>query len=172
MRTWLHIFLWLAASAITSLGQHQPANFLIGDFTFERPSNWKWIETAAEEEKARLYIFDEAMKERGLVTFELTDSSSVQSFIEKWQYPYLRTSSPPTVHVETNKVNRYQVITVDILGSKLMNKAAVTNQGTHGVIIEFKEQRIAARVLGTQPLVAKLEPAFTKMIHDALKAVD
>ncbi len=150
-------------------GQLQPMNFMIGDLTFERPPAWKWIETASENEKARLFIYDKVLNDKSIVSFEVLNSHLPDSFIQKWKEPYLSNDPEPTVQLTTNQVNHRQVVTVDISGTKRMKEGPVKNQATHGVVIDLKDEQIGARILASKPLVDQLKPVFKRMIDDALK---
>ena len=141
---------------------------MIGALTFNRPASWKWIDTVGDNEKARLLIIDDA-KEKALVSIETISTGEPSVFIDKWKEPFLTQQPPPTLQMETNKINRYPVITAQILGTKVVNKQPATNQETYGVVIEIKNEWIGARILGPKPLVEKLKPDFTRMIHEALK---
>ncbi|MDB6025618.1 MAG: hypothetical protein JWM68_1841 [Verrucomicrobiales bacterium] len=154
---------------LVSKGLDQPTNFMIGKFTFERPTAWKWIDPSLANEHARMLIMDEVLKEKAIVSFELVIANPVPSFPDKWAEPYLTQSPPPKIVLQTNTVNQCRVITVDISGTKVVNKEPSTNQATHGVIIYLKGEEIGARILGAKPMVDKLKPVFTQIIKEALK---
>lgn len=150
-------------------GQVQPANFMIGEFTFQRPSHWKWIDVQGPNEKARLYIFDEKLQERAIVSFDLFDENALPFIVDKWKEPYLSHEPPPEVALQTNHFGNFAVVTADIFGTKNVGKGPATNQATHGLIVNLNQMKITARILGARPLVEKLKPAFSAMVQAALK---
>ena len=155
--------------AFVGHAQVQPANFMIGALTFERPVSWKWIDTVTENEKARLLIVDNILKEKAIVSIEVMSAHVAPTFIDKWKEPFLTQQPPPVVKLQTNEVNRYHVVTAEILGTKVVNRQPATNQETHGVVIAVKDELIGARILGARPFVDKLKPVFGRMIKEALK---
>jgi hypothetical protein len=161
-------FLWLMLLA--SVAEAQPANFMIGNLTFERPATWKWIEPVGPNEKARLYIFDAELKEKAIVSFETGNPDAAPSFLEKWKEPYLKREPPPVVSVQTNSVNHARIVAVDVAGTKMVGKEFSTNQATYGVVFMVKDEQVGARILGAKPAVEKLKPTLDQIIQEALKA--
>jgi hypothetical protein len=150
----------------------QPLNFMIGTYTFERPSDWKWIQTEGQDEKARLFVLDKASNERSIITFEVTGGTTVSGLVEKWTSPFRSDTNVLSVVVKTNTLNRHQVVSVDIVGTKSMSKKLVPDQMTHAVVLVEPGENITARILGSKKSVSQLEPVFSKMIETALAPHD
>ena len=143
---------------------------MIGTYTFDRPPDWKWIQTEATDEKARLFIFDKASNERSIVSFEVKEAVTLQEMLEKWQSPFLSDTNALSVDVTTNVINRHQVVSIDITGTTSMNKKLVPDQMTHAVVLLEPGEKIAARILGSKKSVSQLKPIFSTMFKSALEA--
>jgi hypothetical protein len=167
MKKW--IVFGLLQVALIAGAQEQPTNFMIAEFTFVRPAAWKWIDQNQPNERARLLIIDDILHEKAIVSFELVTANPVPSFADKWTEPYLSQDRAPMVRFGTNRVAHYRVITIDISGTKVVNKQPSTNQATHGVVVELNGQELGARILGSKPMVDKLKPVFAQVIKNALK---
>ena len=165
-----HFVFYVLCMIFVGSASAQPANFMIGELTFERPADWKWIDPQTGNEKARLYIFDKELKQKAIISFETGNPNAAPSFVDKWKEPYLSHEPAPVISLETNTVSGRRLVTVNISGTKFVNKQPESNQTTYGAVIDIKGEQVGARILGAKPLVEKLKPVFDHVIREALKA--
>src|SRR5438309_11885455 len=64
-----------------------PATFKVSEFTFSRPANWEWVESASPMRKAELKVVDEKTKAKAEIVFYHFgpgNAGGTQANIDRW----------------------------------------------------------------------------------------
>jgi hypothetical protein len=168
VRRALWILLLLGAANLRAA----PENFMVGDFFFNRPSGWQWIETATNDLPV-LKIVDASNGVADITFYSFkpdnTNGNPVPTFI-RWRNSFQqeeRTDSRNRVTYGSNLV-----VFMEIQGTQRLveNKKTQPRHGyaLHGAVIVHPAGNVAIRMIGPISLVKKSAPEFDRMIDDAL----
>jgi hypothetical protein len=164
-RAILTIFFALGLSLVATA---DPLNFMVGNFTFSRPSGWRWEELVAQSKAtAQLRVTDEKTGGESQVLISISHTPR-DEIAAKWKIYFVE---PPVVvhNVSSNKVKSFPVTWVSVEGTYRVRGVLKPDHSLLGAIIETEKGNVFGRIVGPKELVQKSTPTFKKMIEDALK---
>jgi hypothetical protein len=170
------LFVWLAVLS-ASHGTEAPATFKVGEFTFNRPTEWQWVESTSTMRKAQLKVADAAGKETAEVVFFYFGEGGgggTQANIDRWlaQFEGPKDKLNSKVEEETT-VGKRKVSYVRAQGTYLSGmpggpKTPQPNTMLLGAILESAQGNVFIKFTGPVKLAESSQPAFRKMVEGAL----
>ncbi len=151
----------------------EPANVLVGEFTFNRPADWLW-ESGATKSKAltRFIIPDESGKVSGTdVRFYLGQKNpAMAADVWKSYFPGLKEGD---TWQEKKKIGKHDLTYISISGSYVFGgMKPKPNHTFFGVVIPSGNDFVHVRILGPKSDVQRASAQFKKMVEDAAKEAE
>ena len=167
----------ISASIPSVLSADAPANFKVSEFTFKRPANWEWVETASAMRKAQLKVNSADKKENAEVVFFYFGESGgggTKANIDRWfgqfQEPKNKIKSKvDEVTVEKRKITYVQAEGTYMSGMPGGPKTAQPNSMLLGAILESDSGNVFVKLTGPVALTKASADEFKKMVESALK---
>lgn len=168
----------LLSCEVDSNAAEAPAKFEVGEFSFARPADWQWIETASMMRKAQLKIQDADKKETAEVVFFFFGEGGgggVQANIDRWLGQFEEPKDKLNSKIEKVTVNQRKVTYVHAEGTYLSgmpggSKTPQPNAMLSGAILESGQGNVFIRLTGPAKLVKTSQAAFRKMVEGAMSA--
>jgi hypothetical protein len=179
--TWIRALLLAAASALLApslQAAEGPTTFKAGEFTFQRPSDWAWVETASSMRKAQLKITGQDAKQIGEVVFFFFGEGGgggTQANIDRWLGQFEQPKAELHSKVEEVTVNKRKVTYVRVEGTYLSGmpggpKTPQPNSTLIGAILESEQGNVFVRLTGPAPLARAADESFRKMVSGSLQS--
>src|SRR5438034_4382923 len=97
-----------------------PATFKVSEFTFTRPANWEWVESASAMRKAELKVVDEKTKAKAEVVFYhfgQGGAGGTQANVDRWFGQFVEPHDKINAKTEDVTVGRHKVTYVSAEGT-------------------------------------------------------
>ncbi len=152
-----------------------PAKFPVGEFSFNRPADWQWVEVNSVMRKAQLKITDNAHKDPAEVIFFFFGEGGgglTQANIDRWLAQFSEPKEKLNSVVESKNIGGHKVTYVHAEGTYQSGmpggpKTPMPNTMLMGGIIESDKGNVFIRLTGPVPLAKASQAKFRKMIEDA-----
>jgi len=159
-----------------AFGADGPATFKAGEFTFQRPSGWQWVETSSAMRKAQLKISGADKKESAEVIFfhfGEGGGGGTQANIDRWFSQFQEPKDQLHTKVEEVTVGKHKVTYVQAQGTYMSGipggpKTPQPGTALLGAILESPQGNVFVRLTGPVMLTRASEGAFRKMIGSVL----
>jgi hypothetical protein len=159
-----------------SHGAEAPANFKVGEFTFNRPPEWQWVESTSMMRKAQLKVTDAAGKETAEVVFFYFGEGGgggTQANIDRWLAQFEESKDKLNSKVEETTVGKRKVSYVRAQGTYLSGmpggaKTPQPNTMLLGAILESAQGNVFIKFTGPAKLAETSQTGFRKMVEGAL----
>ena len=166
---------WLSSIALLTAADG-PATFKVGEFTFNRPADWQWVEVNSVMRKAQMKVTDAAKKESAEVIFFFFGEGgggSTQANIDRWLSQFAEPKEKLNSKVENLAVNGRKVSYVQAEGTYQSGmpggpKTPQPNTMLMGGIIESEHGNVFIRLTGPVILAKASQSEFRKMVEGAL----
>src|SRR5438445_450450 len=89
-----------------------PATFKVSEFTFSRPANWEWVESASPMRKAELKVVDEKTKAKAEIVFYHFgpgNAGGTQANIDRWFGQFVEARDKINAKTENVTVGSHKV---------------------------------------------------------------
>lgn len=171
---WLLLGIWLSSAfALTA----DPANFMLHNFTFDRPAGWQWIDT--KDDRPRIELHNTSIPgELAVATFSLypveDDRSTIDGSINFWARNFNESVSKLKVKKESVQIGNRHLTYFSFTGTfhyfsrSLKKELHVPRYTVVGTVIEEKNENIVIVLRGHGKAVAAQTPTFKGMIANAL----
>ena len=154
-----------------------PATFKVSEFTFSRPANWEWVESASPMRKAELKVVDEKTKAKAEVVFYHFgpgNAGGTQANIDRWFGQFVEARDKINAKSEDVTVGRHKVTYVSAEGTYKSGmpggpQTPMPNHALLGAIIEASEGSVFVKMTGPKELTQSATADFKKMVESALK---
>ena len=154
-----------------------PATFKVSEFTFPRPANWEWVESASPMRKAELKVVDEKTKAKAEVVFYHFgpgNAGGTQANIDRWFGQFVEARDKINAKTEDVTVGRHKVTYVSAEGTYKSGmpggpQTPMPNHALLGAIIEAREGSVFVKMTAPKELAKSTTADFKKMVESALK---
>src|SRR5213592_2583628 len=154
-----------------------PATFKVSEFTFARPTNWEWVESASPMRKAELKVVDAKTKAKAEVVFYHFgpgNGGGTQANVDRWFSQFAEPREKIKANSEDVTVGKYKVTYVSAEGTYKSGmpggpQTPMPNYALMGAIIESGAGSVFVKMTGPKELSVSATPDFKKMIEGALK---
>jgi hypothetical protein len=171
--------LGLAACLVSILGAfaaEAPASFKVGEFAFERPEKWTWVETASSMRKAQLKVESSDGKESGEAVFfhfGAGDGGGAKANVERWLGQFSEKGDKLDSKVEETTVRGRKITFVRAVGTYQSGmpggpKTPLTDHMLLGAIVDSSAGSVFVRFTAPKSLGTASEVTFRKMIEGAI----
>ena len=145
-----------------------PLNFMVGPFTFIRPTKWTWKDPdPGTKAAAELQILDAANQTESQVLFSFS-SSKPDDIMTRWK-SYFAEPPPVDWQMTTNRVQSVTVTYLTVTGTqRSKKKESRPDYSLLGAIIITEKGTVYGRVLGPRKMVQRLTDEFKKMVETAV----
>jgi len=159
-----------------SQAAESPATFKAGEFTFQRPADWKWVSTASPMRKAQLEIQGADKKETADVIFYHFgegNGGGTQANVQRWLGQFREPKDQLQAKVEEVTVNSRKVTYVEAQGTYMsgMPGGPTTPQPNSmllGAILESPQGNVFIRLTGPVSLAKASKQPFRKLVESGL----
>ncbi len=165
----------LLLTSFTLFCSEPPASFTVGQFTFQRPAKWEWVEPSSPMRKAELKV-SEANGKAEVVFFDFGagQGGGTQANIDRWLGQFQEPREKINAKTQEVKFGKRQVTYVQAEGTYLSGmpggpKTPLKGYALLGAIVESDQGKIFARMTGPAEVVKRAEGDFKKMIEGGLK---
>ena len=154
-----------------------PATFKVSEFTFARPANWEWVESASQVRKAELKVVDEKTKAQAEVVFYhfgQGGAGGTQANVDRWLGQFVEPRDKINAKTEESSVGKHKVTYVSAEGTYKSGmpggaQTPMPNYALLGAIIEASEGSVFVKMTGPKELAKSTTADFKKMVESALK---
>ena len=153
------------------------ATFKVSEFTFTRPANWQWVESASAMRKAELKVVDEKTKAKAEVVFYHFgpgNAGGTQANIDRWFGQFVEPRDKINAKTEDVTVGKHKVTYVSAEGTYKSGmpggpQTPMANYALLGAIIEASEGSVFVKMTGPKELAKSTTADFKKIVESALK---
>ena len=154
-----------------------PATFKVSEFTFSRPANWEWVESASPMRKAELKVVDEKTKAKAEVVFYhfgQGGAGGTQANVDRWLGQFVEPRDKINAKTEESAVGKHKVTYVSAEGTYKSGmpggpQTPMPNYALLGAIIEASDGSVFIKMTGPKELTKTATADFKKMLESALK---
>jgi len=154
-----------------------PATFKVSEFSFTRPANWEWVESASPMRKAELKVVDEKTKAKAEVVFYHFgpgNAGGTQANIDRWFGQFVEPRDKINAKTEDVAVGKHKVTYVSAEGTYKSGmpggpQTPMPNYALLGSIVEASEGSVFVKMTGPKELTQSATADFKKMVESALK---
>jgi hypothetical protein len=154
-----------------------PATFKVSEFTFTRPANWEWVESASPMRKAELKVVDEKTKTKAEVVFYhfgQGPAGGTQANVDRWLGQFVEPRDKINAKTEESTVGKHKVTYVSAEGTYKSGmpggpQTPMPNHALLGAIIEAGEGSVFVKMTGPKELTKAATADCKKMVESALK---
>ena len=154
-----------------------PATFKVSEFTFARPANWEWVESASPMRKAELKVVDEKTKAKAEVVFYhfgQGGAGGTQANVDRWLGQFVEPRDKINAKTEDVTIGKHKVTYVSAEGTYKSGmpggpQTPMPNYALLGAIIEASEGSVFVKMTGPKELTQSATADFKKMVESALK---
>jgi hypothetical protein len=151
-----------------------PDTFKVSEFTFKRPSAWKWIESTSSMRAAQLEVADEKSKEKCEVVFFYFGAGSgggTKANVDRWLSQFTDATKP---QIDETTVGKTKVTYVRVEGTYQSGmpggpKTAIPNHALVAAIVEGGQGHVFIKLTGPKALAKASEDEFKRMVESGLK---
>ena len=172
------VLVLLCFAAFNRLGAADaPATFKVSEFTFMRPTNWEWVESASPMRKAELKVVDSKTKEKAEVVFYHFGpggAGGTQANVDRWFRQFEEPRDKINARTEDVTVGKHKVTYVSAEGTYKSGmpggpQTPMPNYALVGAIIEAEQGSVFVKMTGPKQLSGFATADFKNMIEGALK---
>jgi len=153
------------------------ATFKVSEFTFTRPANWEWVESASPMRKAELKVVYQKTKAKAEVVFYHFGpggAGGAQANVDRWLGQFVEPRDKINAKTEDSTVGKHKVTYVSAEGTYKSGmpggaQTPMPNYALLGAIIEASEGSVFVKMTGPKELAKSTAQAFKKMVEEALK---
>jgi hypothetical protein len=153
-----------------------PATFKVGEFTFARPADWQWQESASMMRKAQLKLVSADKKQTGEVVFfhfGEGNGGGTKANIDRWLGQFEEPKEKLNSKVEELTVNKHKVSYVQAQGTYQSGmpggpKTPQPNTMLLGAIIESEQGSVFIKLTAPLELAKSSQTTFRKRVEGAL----
>ncbi|MDB6026528.1 MAG: hypothetical protein JWM68_2751 [Verrucomicrobiales bacterium] len=163
------IFLWAFLFYLPA--QAEPANVLVGDFTFTRPKDWIWESATGKSKALTRFIFpNNAGKPSTTDVRFYVGQKNAAVAAALWKSYFPEAKDPKEVWEEQKKIGNHDLTYVSVSGTYVPggNKSK-PNYTWFGAIVPSGKDFVHVRILGPKNEVQRASAQFKKMVEDALR---
>jgi hypothetical protein len=154
-----------------------PPTFKVSEFTFSRPANWAWVESASPMRKAELKVVDEKTKGKAEVVFYHFGpggAGGTQANVDRWLGQFAEPRDKINAKTEDVTAGKHKVTYVSAEGTYKSGmpggpQTPMPNYALLGAIIEASEGSVFVKMTGPKELIKSATADFKKMVEGALK---
>jgi hypothetical protein len=154
-----------------------PATFKVSEFTFTRPADWEWVESASPMRKAELKVVDQKTKSKAEVVFYhfgQGPAGGTQANVDRWLGQFVEPRDKINAKTEDSSVGKHKVTYVSAEGTYKSGmpggpQTPMPNYALLGAIIEASEGSVFVKMTGPKELTKSATADFKKMVESALK---
>jgi hypothetical protein len=170
-------FLFISFVAVAILRAESPTDFVVGGFTFVRPTSWEWMPVSSPMRKAQLKVADSTSKPSAGVVFFLFphgSSGGVKANVDRWLRQFSGSRESLGAKIEETTIGKIKVTYVQAEGTfnSGMPGGALTpmpDYGLMGAILESDNGDVFVKMTGPKNLVKSSVADFKKMVAAAAK---
>ena len=164
-------------ASMISLRAEDHATFPAGDFTFNRPAKWEWVESTSQMRKAQLKVTDAASKAIADVAFYYfgtRGAGGVQANVDRWLNQFTEPKDQIKAKVEHTTIGKTKLTYVQAEGTYKSgmpggSTTPMPGYALVGAILESDNGNVFVRMTGPKELVQSSLMDFKKMIEGAAK---
>ncbi|GAB4171974.1 MAG: hypothetical protein Fur0032_11360 [Terrimicrobiaceae bacterium] len=168
--TMISRLLMIGLLTIASVRAAEPLDFTVGDFRFERPAGWAWLQPSSSMRKAHLAVKSEDGSPADVIFFHFGpgQGGSTQANIDRWLAQFQNAKSSTSM-VETNgtKVHFVEAEGTFLSGMPGTQPVPLDGFALRGAIIESTGGDVYVKMTGPAPVVTGANKAFRQMVLDA-----
>jgi len=154
-----------------------PATFKVSEFTFTRPANWEWVESASPMRKAELKVVDQKTKAKAEVVFYhfgQGPAGGTQANVDRWLGQFVEPRDKINAKTEESTVGKHKVTYVSAEGTYKSGmpggpQTPLPNYALLGAIIEASEGSVFVKMTGPKELTKSATADCKQMVESALK---
>lgn len=171
---------WLASLATASvlIAADAPASFRVGEFNFQRPASWGWVETTSAMRKAQLKVEAAGITGSGEVIFfhfGPNNGGGTQANVARWLGQFDEKGDALKSKVEETTVRGRKITYVRAEGTYQSGmpggpKTPQPNTMLLGAIVESPEGSVFIRFTGPAALGKAAEADFRKLAESGIPA--
>jgi len=154
-----------------------PPTFKVSEFSFTRPANWEWVESASPMRKAELKVVDEKTKAKAEVVFYHFgpgNAGGTRANVDRWFGQFVEPRDKINAKTEDVAVGKHKVNYVSAEGTYKSGmpggpQTPMPNYALLGSIVEASEGSVFVKMTGPKELTQSATADFKKMVESALK---
>jgi hypothetical protein len=166
----------VACLAIHLIAAEAPGTFKVGEFTFQRPEKWTWVETTASMRKAQLKVESTDGKATGETVFfhfGAGEGGDAQANVRRWLGQFTEQGDKLDSKVEEKTVRGRKVTFVRAVGTYQSGmpggqKSPMPDHMLLGAILESAGGSVFVRFTAPKDLGTANEAEFQKLIESGL----
>lgn len=166
----------VACLAIHLIAAEAPATFKVGEFTFQRPEKWTWVETTSSMRKAQLKVESTDGKATGETVFfhfGAGDGGDAQANVRRWLGQFTEQGDKLDSKVEEKTVRGRKVTFVRAVGTYQSGmpggpKSPMPDHMLLGAILESAGGSVFVRFTAPKDLGTANAAEFQKLIESGL----
>jgi hypothetical protein len=162
----------LAAFLTVAFAAEAPKTFKVGEFSFNRPASWDWVEVTSAMRKAQLKVPGKDGKNADVIFFYFGEGGGggAKANVDRWLGQFEEGRDKINAKVEEQKANNRTITYVQAEGTYKsgMPGGPTTPQPNTmlvGAILESAQGNVFARMTGPVELVKGARDDFKKMIE-------
>lgn len=168
------VFIFIAAFALHAADA--PKSFKVGEFTFNRPDSWLWVESTSPMRKAEMKISDPKSAQKADVAFfhfGPSGGGGTKANIERWFGQFQESRDKINARTEDVTVGKHKITYVQAEGTYKSGmpggpQTPMSEHALMGAIIESEEGNVFVRMTGPKALVKASGADFKKMVESHL----
>ena len=152
-----------------------PAIFKVGEFTFQRPAKWEWVEPTSTMRKAELKVND-AKGKAEVIFFDFGggQGGGTKANIDRWLGQFQEPRDKINAKTEEVMFGKRKATYVQAQGTYLSGmpggaKTPLKDHALLGAILESEDGKVFVRMTGPVDVVTGAAADFKKMIESGLK---
>lgn len=169
----------LSLCAAVTLAFHAAAadakTFKVGEFTFNSPAAWEWVEVTSPMRKAQLKVPGKDNKSAEVIFFYFGESGGggTKANVDRWLGQFVEPREKINAKVDETKVNNRTVTYVQAEGTYKSGvpggpTTPLPNTTLLGAILESTQGNVFIRMTGPTDLVKTSRDDFKKMVETSL----
>jgi len=173
MHQWILLFL---ASLTSLLAAEAPAKFKVGEFEFQRPDKWAWVQIDSPMRKAQLKVTSADGKASGEVVFfhfGLSNGGGTQANVERWLGQFQEKGLHLKSKVDEVTIRNRKMTFVEAHGTYLSGtpggpKTPMPDHTLLGAILESPEGSVFIRLTAPSGLGQSAQADFRKLAESGI----
>jgi hypothetical protein len=171
-------FIMLGANSLALHPAEPPKKFSVGEFSFEQPADWGWVEVASAMRKAQLRVPSADGKSAAeVIFFHFGEGSGggTQANVDRWFRQFKEPREQIQAKSEEVMVGQRKVTYVQAQGTYLSGmpggpQTPMPNHALQGAILESASGNVFIRMTGPIELVHSTRATFRGFVEAALRA--
>lgn len=167
------LVVFLALTALATLHAADPVEFTVGEFTFSRPAEWRWVASNSPMRKAQMAVGDASGAVGDVVFFHFGpgQGGSVEDNVKRWLGQFEKADSSAS---RSEEVNGRKITFVEASGTYMSGMPGTPATPMEGfamraAILESAGGDVYVRFTGPAALVTGAAGAFEEMVKSAAR---